>query len=78
MAILVAFGVLTGLNGPRIGANLPTPWAGVWERINIGAYLLWVVVLAVGLLRGQRSSASLQPGVGASTVPIERAASRFL
>jgi hypothetical protein len=26
---------------------------GVWERINIGAFLLWVVVLAVALLRGQ-------------------------
>lgn len=51
MAILVAFGGLTGLDGPRIGANLPTPWVGVWERINIGAFLLWVVVLAIALLR---------------------------
>jgi hypothetical protein len=24
---------------------------GVWERICIGAFLLWVVVLAVALLR---------------------------
>jgi len=48
---LVAFGALTGLDGPRIAANLPTPWVGVWERINIGLFLLWVVVLAVALLR---------------------------
>jgi hypothetical protein len=32
---------------------LPTPWMGVWERINIYAYMLWVVVLATALLRGR-------------------------
>jgi hypothetical protein len=34
-------------------ANEPTPWIGVWERINIGVYMLWVVVLAIALLRDQ-------------------------
>jgi len=48
---LVAFGALTGLDGPRIAANLLTPWVGVWERINIGVFLLWVAVLAIALLR---------------------------
>ena len=51
MVILVAFGALTGLDAPRIAANLPTPLVGVWERINISVFLLWVVVLAVTLLR---------------------------
>jgi hypothetical protein len=51
LAILVVFGALTGLDGPRIAANLPTPWVGLWERINIGVFLLWVVVLAIALLR---------------------------
>jgi hypothetical protein len=51
MLILVVFGVLSGLDGPRIQANLPTPWVGVWERINLGVYLLWVVVFAVMLLK---------------------------
>jgi len=49
--ILVGFGTLTGLDGPRIAANLPTPWVGVWERVNIGAYMLWIAVLAAALLR---------------------------
>lgn len=49
--ILAACGTLTALNAPRVGANLPTPWAGVWERINIGVFLVWVVVLAMSLLR---------------------------
>ena len=51
LVLLVAFGVLTGIDAPRIDANLPTPWIGVWERINIGVYMLWVVVLATALLR---------------------------
>ena len=51
MAILLAFGVLTGMDGSNIAANLPTPLVGVWERINIAAFLLWVVVLANVLLK---------------------------
>lgn len=53
LVILVAFGALTGLEAPGVAANLPTPWIGVWERINIGVYLLWVVALAVALLSVQ-------------------------
>jgi len=51
--LLVVGGVLAGLDQPRLAANLPTPWMGVWERINIFAYMLWVVVLAIALLRAQ-------------------------
>ena len=51
LVILVGFGVLTGLDAPRLSANLPTPLIGVWERINIGVVMLWDVVLAVALLR---------------------------
>ncbi len=53
MVLFTVFGVLTGLDGPRIAANLPTPWVGVWECINIFGYLLWVVVLAIALLRAR-------------------------
>jgi hypothetical protein len=51
MVLLILFGALTGLEAPGIPANLPTPWIGVWERINIGVFLLWLVVLAIALLR---------------------------
>jgi Protein of unknown function (DUF998) len=51
IVLLVVFGALTGLESPRIAANLPTPWVGVWERINIGVFLLWVVALPIALLR---------------------------
>ena len=50
MAILVACGIVTSVSAPRISANLPTPLVGVWERLNIGVFLAWVVVLSIALL----------------------------
>ena len=55
MVVLVAAGVLTSLDAPRIQADLPTPWVGVWERINIGVFLAWVVALAITLLRARET-----------------------
>ena len=49
--VLIVFGILTGLDSPRMEANLSTPLIGVWERISIGAYMLWIVVLAITLLK---------------------------
>ena len=53
--VFILFGTLSGMDGPRMAANLPTPWMGVWERANIFSYMLWVIVLAVTLLRSQPS-----------------------
>ena len=62
MVILVAAGAVTSLDAPRMQANLPTPWIGVWERVNIGVWLLWIVVLAVTLLRrAPRHAAAAAP-----------------
>src|SRR6266508_2211134 len=60
MAIAFGFGALTGLDGPRIGVNLPTPYVGLWERINIRVYMIWLVALAVTLLR-QRATGTGAP-----------------
>jgi len=49
--VFFAFGILTTKESLGIESNLPTPHVGIWERINIGAYMLWVVVLAILLLR---------------------------
>jgi hypothetical protein len=54
IVIMIGFGVLTGLASPDMEANLPTPWMGVWERIGIGAQMLWIAVLAIILLRSER------------------------
>jgi hypothetical protein len=51
VVVLLAFGALTFIEAPRLQANLPTPWIGLFERINISVFLLWVVVLAATLWR---------------------------
>jgi len=51
IVLLVAFGAVTGTYAGSVQANLPTPWLGVWERIDAGLLMLWLIVLAVALLR---------------------------
>jgi len=60
LIVLIVAGILTGIDGPKVEANLPTPWIGIWERINIGAYMLWVVVFAIMLLQPRRISQSIK------------------
>jgi hypothetical protein len=47
----IVFGYLTSLEAPNINDNLPTPWIGVWERINIAVFMLWIAVLSLTLIR---------------------------
>lgn len=61
IAVLLVFGGMTGMDSPNIAANLPTPWVGIWERINIAAFLLWIIVLAVTLLRIQKDARDRDP-----------------
>jgi hypothetical protein len=63
IGLLLAGGLLTTVDAPGVQRNLPTPWIGVWERINIGVYLLWLAVLAVALWRSREVVA--YPGVAA-------------
>jgi hypothetical protein len=56
MVIVLAAGAWTGTYASRIQANLPTPGAGVWERVNVVAWLVWVAVLAVAVLRDARTA----------------------
>jgi hypothetical protein len=54
--IFIVFGILTTIESRGIEANLPTPYVGTWERINIGAYLFWVIVFAIMLLKRNNKS----------------------
>jgi hypothetical protein len=51
LLLLALFGGLTALDAPDVARNLPTPLAGVWERINIGIFLLWIATFAFLLMR---------------------------
>ena len=48
---MLVFGAITSFYAPQVEANEPTPWVGVYERINAYGYMLWIVVLAVVLWR---------------------------
>jgi hypothetical protein len=39
-------------------------WIGVWKRINIGVWLLWVVVLTIALLQSRGGRHPERPGMG--------------
>ena len=57
IVVLLAFGGLTFIEAPRLQMNLPTPWIGLWERINISVFLVWVVMLAAMLWATQEQDA---------------------
>lgn len=54
LAAVVDFGALTFGSVPQVAAGEPTLSLGVVERIHLGAFLLWVAVLSVILLRSGR------------------------
>jgi hypothetical protein len=60
MLIFIVFGIMSFLEAPQLAANLPTPWLGVWERVNVFGYLLWIVVLAITLLKTEKREDSFK------------------
>jgi hypothetical protein len=69
--VLLFFGALTFPSTDAIATGQPTPWVGVWERINIFMYMQWIAALAIVLMREARvrekSAASGAPGRLAAT-----------
>lgn len=61
LGALAAFGGLTGFLAAEVAAGETVRWFGVAERALIGAWLLWVVVLAIVLLRARRATAPRRP-----------------
>jgi hypothetical protein len=58
IVVLLVFGIWTSFQIPQLAANEPTPWMGLKERTNIYATMLWMAVLAAGLLRAQGNGAA--------------------
>jgi len=59
IAILTLFGILTGIESPNIPVNGPTPMIGIWERINIGVFMIWIIALAMVILQRVRTMQSI-------------------
>lgn len=49
IALLATYGALTSAEAGAVEVNGPTPWIGVHERLNIGVFLVWIVVFAMML-----------------------------
>ena len=64
LLIVIAFGLMAGMYGARLAAAQPTPGFGIVERINVYASLLWVAVLSIALLRGERATSGATPARG--------------
>ena len=52
--VMLVFGAWTGMQAPRVDAQLPTPWLGVIERISVYSPMLWILVLAIILLQTEK------------------------
>lgn len=52
--VFIVFGILTGTQAANVSKNLPTPFIGLWERINIAAFMVWLLVFALILLRVEK------------------------
>ena len=57
--VFIVFGVLTFLEAPNVDKDLPTPFIGLWERINIAAFMVWMLVFSSILIRLEKNSEEL-------------------
>jgi hypothetical protein len=51
IATALLFGAWAASYAPQVAANLPTPWLGLIERVNVYSFYLWQALLALMLLR---------------------------
>lgn len=58
LAVLVP-GLIVFIYAPQVSINLPTHWLGLTERISTYVYLLWQAVLAIVLLRAEKSTRTI-------------------
>lgn len=63
LLIFLIFGIMAGLDGSKIADNQPTPLIGVWERINILTYFVWIIVFTVNLLKSDEVKVSQPPKI---------------
>jgi hypothetical protein len=54
LLVLVAFGILTALGKEANQPGELKSLVGVWERINTGAFLLWIIMLAIILINHEK------------------------
>jgi len=56
IVVFLVFGYLISTEAGNVDKNLPTQFIGLWERINIASFMVWLFVFAVRLLRIEKRS----------------------
>ena len=56
IVVFLVFGYLISTEAGNVDKNLPTPFIGLWERINIASFMVWLFVFAIMLLRIEKRS----------------------
>lgn len=54
--VFIVFGILTSQESSRIETAEPTPYLGIWERITIAAYMIWIIALAISCLKSSKKT----------------------
>ncbi len=62
-ATIVVFAVLMGTQSPNVPD--PTPWMGLYERVMLWAWLVWMAVLAIILMHHETNSRNVTAPVAA-------------
>ena len=60
LATVIVFGAMSAPFGVRLATGQATPGLGIIERIHVYAFMLWVAVFAIALLRRPHTAAQLQ------------------
>lgn len=72
---MLVFGLWVSTQAGQLQANEPTPWMGLKERVSSYTMMVWIALLAIGLLRAHHAIAARQldtPMVRQQTVQRER------
>jgi len=56
IVVFIVFGYLISTEAANVDKNLATPFIGLWERINIASFMVWMLVFAVILLRAEKKN----------------------
>src|SRR5215204_4736719 len=62
IVVFLVFGYFISTEAPNIDKNLPTPFIGIWERINIASFMVWLFVFSIILFRAENKNSLSIPG----------------
>jgi hypothetical protein len=69
VGVMLLFFIVTMRDVPNVAVDLPTPYMGINERVSMAAWLMWIAVLSVRLLRGGHPEVSASGSTDGRALP---------